>query len=303
MFNCLIDQTWHESLDDLHKHLRKLKVKKETYYVTYYDRRDRLTGQTIPFTTVDKYLATEFLCKDNLKKWIAANPVEGRQWAVDWLMKRKSEKDLIYPPTQVELESLMCPSIHYYNRVGGYNAICTQLGYQIRFTGQLTYESLPLGSMVIDTREQNPLGLVGAIHSKLNVGDYGLIPDRDLGVYVERKSLVDLVGTLSLGHDRFLREMERAKEVGAYVIILVESPISVALEFKPKHGTVTAAHVFKRLRDLLSHYDNVQALFVKDRVEASHAVTRILSAGISIKSVDLQYAYECKQLIDPLPCQ
>jgi ERCC4 domain-containing protein len=291
MPTCLIDQTEHVSAAALHKHLRTLKVKQADYYVKYHDRRDRFTGEPIPFKSVDQYLSAEFLTKDNLRKWIATNPAEGRQWAVDWLARRKAEKDLVYPPTQVELETMLCPSMHYYDRVGGYNAICRSLNYVIRFEGGLEMGE-PIDQVIVtDTREQQPLD-VGGIRAKLNVGDYGLNITRDVGVYIERKSLGDFIGTLSLGHERFLREMERAKEVGAYLIILVESLLADALAFKPKHGTVSMGHVFKNLRDLLSYYTNVQALFVKNRAEAARVVVKLLEAGESVKYVDLQYALE-----------
>ena len=296
MPTCLIDQTEHASVAALHKHLRTLKVKQADYYTKYHDRRDRFTGESIPFKDAAQYLSTEFLTRDNLRRWITANPVDGRRWAVDWLARRKAEKGLVYPPTQVELESMLCPSIHYYDRVGGYSAICRELGYVIRFEGALDIgDDSHLPAIITDTREQQPLD-VGGTRAKLNVGDYGLNVTRDVGVYIERKSLADLIGTLSLGHERFLREMERAKEVGAYLIILVESPLADALAFKPKHGTVNMAHVFKNLRDLLSYYPNVQALFVKDRVEAGRVVVKLLGAGESVKGVDLQYAYERRAL-------
>lgn len=293
---CLIDQTDHPSLIALHKHLRKLGVKQAQYYVEHYDRRDLLTGEPIPFKTVEQYLSAEFLTKDNLRKWLGANPEEGRAWAIEWLARRRAEKGLTYPPTQVELSSLMCPTMRYYNHIGGYNAICGILGYTLRFGGALSIGDLPPEGYVIDTREQNPLPLKG-VRAKLNVGDYALAAPRDVGVYIERKSLEDFIGTLSAGYSRFVREIERAAEVGSYLIILVEHPLADALAFKPKHGAVTMSHVFKNLRDILSSHSHVQALFVKDRSEAMLAVMQLLAAGRSVKGVDVQYLYESGEII------
>lgn len=291
MPTCLIDQTEHVSTAALHKHLRKLKVTQEAYYVKHYNRRDLYTRLPIPFKDAEQYLKTEFTSKDNLRRWLAACPDEGRAWAIDWLARRREEKGLIHPPTQVELSSLMCPTMRYYDHIGGYDAICSILGYKLRFTGQLALDSMPSYDYVIDTREQQPLP-VGGTRAKLNVGDYGLSPAKDMGVYIERKSLADFIGTMSSGYDRFVREIERAGEVGAYLIILVESPLADALTFKPKHGTVSAAHVFKALRDILSRHMHVQAFFVRDRGEAAKAVRTLLAAGTTVKDTDLQYCYE-----------
>lgn len=301
MVTCLIDQTEHATADDLHRYLRKLKVKQEDYYIQYLPRKDALTGEQIPFKSVDQYLNTEFLSKENLRKWINQNPTQGLLWAVNWLAKRKVEKELVYPPTQVELRSLLCPTMHYYNGAGGYNKICQELGYKIRFEGEFNpFPSWLMEKMddliITDTREQLPLSINSTIRAKLNVGDYGLVPDHDVGVYIERKSIADFVGTMSLGYARFVREMERAKEVDAYIIILIEYPLDLALAHKPKHGNTSMAHVFKRLRDLLSNFTNVQALFALNHEESGWLVPKLLSAGTSVKHVDLQYLYECKKL-------
>ena len=37
---CLIDNTEHETFNELHAHLKKLKVTQEHYYTTYLGRKD-----------------------------------------------------------------------------------------------------------------------------------------------------------------------------------------------------------------------------------------------------------------------
>lgn len=310
---CAIDNTQHETREDLHKHLRKLKVKQEDYYVKYFPRVDLFTKELIPFKNPDQYLAAEFLSKDNLKEWIKAHPFEGRAWAIEWLEKRKKEKELIYPPTQAELRSLLCPSIHYYDKVGGYSTICKELGYKIRFTEYWQDVKLMPGMILVeDTREQLPLNLkdVPTIQRKLNCGDYGLAAPFDCGIYIERKSLSDFVGTLSdriierkSGDDsnlaRFTRELTRARECGHYIVMLVEDSIENALNFRAilKNVKTSPDHIFKNLRDLLHDFENFQVLFVNNRDAAARAVVQILSAGESIKKMDLQYEFESKHFI------
>lgn len=86
-----------------------------------------------------------------------------------------------------------------------------------------------------DSREQNPLSFDGFKYveaverATLPVGDYscrfkdGYQPK----VSVERKSVEDLYGTLTKGHDRFNREIAKAAELGIWLIVAVERPISI----------------------------------------------------------------------------
>lgn len=312
---CHIDQSPHVSREALHTHLKRLRVKQETYYTTHETRRDLLTGEPLPFKTVAQYLAAEFTDKNSLKRYLKEKPVEGRAWAVEWLRKRKAEKGLVYAPTQTELRTLMCPTMHYYESVGGYNAICAELGYRIRFAGTLEERALPADTtIIVDSREQLPLRFpdtVQTLTAKLSCGDYGLIAGDDKGVYIERKALPDLVGTLSprtverMTSDdsnlcRFARELERAKEVGAYLVLLVESDLTTALGFNHlphmRHTKVRPECVFKQLRDLLHRFDNFQPLFVAGRKECANAVLKLLALGDQVRHVDLQFEHEAKRL-------
>lgn len=305
---CKVDGSWHPSLEALHKHLRKLKITQEVYYTQYRPQRDLCTAEIIPFKApASRYLKTEFANKDNLKWWLAKEPVKGREWAINWLRNRKAEKSLIYPPLQVELRSLMCPSILYYDHVGGYSAICQELGYTIRFKNEVPVVRPLSCPVVVDTREQRELALkVPTIEGTVKSGDYALPPEHDLGIYIERKSLSDFVGTLSDRETRyadsnlarFARELERVKELGAYLVLLVEADIHRALDFKKEltHGKVGPEHIFKNLRDLFHQFDCFQPLFVANREEAAAAVPALLSMGEAVKTVDLQWALEAGKL-------
>jgi hypothetical protein len=328
---CAADQSEHADLPALLKHLKTLKITQERYFTDYAPQRDLCTGEIIPFRApAERYLKTEFIHKNSLKKWIKENTPAARSWAIDWLHKRRIEKRLEYPPTQVELRSLMAPTIHYYEAVGGYNKICEQLGYTIRFDGNLEDRLLPAEARVIvDTREQAPLDLAAkTIKEALSYGDYTLAVPHNQGVYIERKSLNDFVGTLSdrvigrkSGEDsnlaRFSRELDRAEEAGAYVIMLIESDINDALGFnflpqfvrrcpkrwnpktkktEQRYGGAMPDHVFKNMRDLLHRYHNFQALFVAGRKEAAAAVVKLLAMGDDVKRLDLQYQHEAGRL-------
>jgi hypothetical protein len=314
---CAIDGTEHENLDTLHKHLRKLKITQEVYYTEHAPVFDKGTGEKIPFKApAAEYVKREFLNKNGLKKWLKTCPEEGKKWALDWLRKRKEEKGLVYSPTQVELRSLLCPSLAYYEAAfpEGYGAICKSLGYTPLFGGGLPESGAMPAKVIMDTREQKPLDLpVPTVSERLVCGDYGLPPDRDIGIYIERKNLSDFLGTLSdretragdSNLSRFVRELERAQETGAYIIMLVEQPLSDALAYNSipylkrqfGHIRVTPEHIFHNLRDLLHRFPtSFQALFVKNRDESSMAVVKLLAAGDAVKSVDLQGEYDLKRL-------
>lgn len=305
MFKCLADNTEHPTQADLHKHIRySLKLKQEDYYRKYVPRFDLQTGEPVPFKSVEQYLKTDFVHKNNLKKYLKEKPAEGRNWAINFLKKRKEEKGLTYAPTQAELRTLMCPTMPYFESVGGYNKVCEELGYKIRFNSAILPPSKPIkGEIIIDTREQTPLLIKGAtVRAKLNCGDYGLNEDEDQNVYIERKSLNDFFGTFTKrvdkngsNFDRFERELERAAEVRAYLIVLVEVDINTALgaEFNgtPMRGA-SPEHAFQCMRELLAKHLNFQMLFVGGRQEAKKIVPVILGMGEGVRDVDLQYAYE-----------
>ena len=46
-----------------------------------------------------------------------------------------------------------------------------------------------------------------------------------MNTYIERKSITDFIGTMSGGYERFKREVERAREQDAKLIVLVEESL------------------------------------------------------------------------------
>ena len=90
----------------------------------------------------------------------------------------------------------------------------------------------------MDTREQNPLefevsGLISEVRSVgLPFGDYRaeyLDGSRSTVVF-ERKNIADLYGTMTSGHKRFMKEVKRAKDAGAKLVIAIEGTIEEVAE-------------------------------------------------------------------------
>ena len=65
-----------DSLRSLHAHIKKHGKYLGDYYVEYYQRKDKLTGELIPFKKYDQYFATDFINKRNMKKWCVTAPRE-----------------------------------------------------------------------------------------------------------------------------------------------------------------------------------------------------------------------------------
>ncbi len=88
----------------------------------------------------------------------------------------------------------------------------------IKRDGKTTTKLVPLPIILVDTREQLPYlferfpNWIGStIRQGLPTADYSIVGYESV-IAVERKTLVDIVGSLMSGRERFLREMERLSE-------------------------------------------------------------------------------------------
>ena len=288
-----------------HKHLKTHKMAQTVYYQKYYPRYDRYDGTIIKYKNKQYYFATEFNSKENLKQWLASvSPNTRRLYVINFLSLRRARKNLIYAPSQVELKTLMVPGIKYINEnLGGYNKMCEELGFKKRFSqDSLDYSKfndISKKVIFIDSREQEPLKFNNMTRTEgMNFGDYRMA---NSNIYIERKSLGDAWGTLTGGFERFEREIIRAKEAGAYLVIVVESPFS-SLEKYPLQRKVygkikiPVEFVYHSIRELMQKYEHIQFLFTKDRKEASEIIQKIFAADEQVKNVDLQYLLDIKKL-------
>jgi len=86
-------------------------------------------------------------------------------------------------------------------------------------------------AIVVDSREQAPYDFarfnVGVVRVGLRTGDYSL-PGMETLVAVERKALDDLIGCLTVGRDRFERELDRARGMACFAVVVEASMEDVA---------------------------------------------------------------------------
>jgi hypothetical protein len=307
MVECKICKAFFEDDKSLHHHLKAHKLHVFEYYQTTSPRYDLYDKNLILFKNKKQYFETDFNSAKNMRLWLDQQLPEKRiDYLKNILLKRRDEKSLIYTLSQIELRSLKIPGLKYYNKVfENYYTFCESLGFKNKysFPKKVAIKNIfedSAAKIYIDTREQLPLEFDCPSEVKtLKFGDYAFSLSEKAGrCYVERKSLNDFIGTLSGGFERFENEIIRAKEAGAYLVILIEDDLNNALRFNTlehlykKGMKVTPEYIFHNVRQLIQKYDHIQFLFVKNRQEASQMIKKLFSNQNQVKKMDLQFHYD-----------
>jgi|TARA_R110002020_G_scaffold204020_1_gene407864 hypothetical protein len=296
----------------LHLHIKAHKLSIKDYYHQYFPRHDKHTGDLIKFKNKEQYFSSDFNNKRNLKSWLSKIPTsQAKEYCKELLVKRKKEKGLVYTLTEVELRTLPIPPIHFYESLfGSYYSLCEEIGYKNKFekvpTKKNYRETFNKDHLIyIDSREQNPLEIddFPTEVKGLKFGDYCLNDKKKTrNTYIERKSVPDLIGTLSSGLERFKNEINRASEEKAYMVVLVERTLADCLAFNrlkhvyKKNTRVTPDFIFHNVRDLIQEFSHIQFLFVNGRDECVRIVKKLLLSGALKEKYDLQLAYDLKLL-------
>lgn len=240
--------------------------------------------------------------------WIKNAPKdEARIYMKEWLEKRRDEKRICFALSQVELRSLKMPGVNYLNKLfGDYYKVCSELHfinkYQ-QFSGWGDKIKLDKKRIVnCDTREQNLVSFtnIKPVIKKLDYGDYSFSDAEWTGkTVIERKSPSDFIGTLFNGYERFTREIERAKEDNAFLVVLVESSLANMIDYR-RRGVVhykvriPPELIFHNTRRLIQLYPKIQFLFIESHEESSIIIEKLFSLGEQIQKYDLQYLYDLR---------
>ena len=316
MVECSVCQKKFEGDKNLHLHIKAHKLSIGDYYHTQFPRHDLHTKELIKFKNKEQYFSADFNNKRNLKSWLKQVSMEkAKKYCKGLLTKRKREKGIKYTPTEVELRTLLVPPIHYYQIIfGDYYKLCEEIGFKNKLSqipakkieGLKFKEEFDKDHVIyVDSREQNPLQIKDfpTEVKGLKFGDYCLNDREKTGnCYIERKSVPDLIGTLSSGLERFEKEIERAAEEDAYLVILVERKLEECLAFNrlpyvyKKNTRVTPDFIFHNIRSLLQKFPHIQFLFVDGRKECVRIVKKLLLTKILRVKFDLQLAYDLKLL-------
>jgi hypothetical protein len=279
-------------------------IKESEYCLTYMPRYSKLTGKLLSFKNRDFYFNSHFENKNELRKWLSENIEEGVEYAKDFLRARLEAKKIQYAPSQVEMKSLVAPNVLWYEKfVKNYNVACDEIGLKTRFLYKekpnfITDINLPI---TIDTREQKPLKFNISCSSKLDFGDYWAESSLWSHIYVERKSLPDFVSTLSTGYERFEREILRAQSKNKYLFILVEECLTNALAFNylphmTKKIKASPDFIFKRVRDLMQKFPNIQFLFADGRPDSVALIHKIYGCEKDPTQYDFQFLRDSKMI-------
>lgn len=290
----------------LHRHLRSHKVKVNEYYVTNYGKTDLFTKELLPFKNTESYFANDFLNRKNCIDYLINVPAfELKGELKKIFIKRKKYKNLVYSPSQVELKSSPLPNIQFFKKNNiDYNHFSKELNLINKFDyniNRLDFDSGPM-EWICDTREQLPLKFTGenVIVSGLNFGDY-TCKSHFKNIFIDRKSASDFIGTFA-SIERFEKEIQRAKELGSYLIIICEVGLNKMLNFNKekflnKGIKFKPEFIFHNVKDICQKYDNVQFLFTNGRMEMVEVIRKIYLCKQDIRKMDLQFVYEKGYLV------
>ena len=307
---CKECQKEYGSIGGLHGHIKKSHgLEQEEYYRKHFPRLDKHSGKPLKFKNVDDYFSREFNDVRSEFAWLKnqRNSRVQESYLINLMKKRfltHPDEKFIYSAVEWnsmghfrmgQLWKLWAQGNsdgdwgHWQRMMAGY---AKAMGLKSRFDySEAEFINFDAAEILIDTREQQPL--FEGEKTTLNVGDYTYEPLYYNGIHIDRKSQDDFIGTFTNGIDRFRRECEKAKTLGIYLVVLVESPYRRCLDFKPsrRHGAqrVRGTNAFFNVRKISQEFDNLQFLFVKDRDEARKYARIILSSDV--KRTDLQLNY------------
>jgi len=296
---CKVCGNEFSSFADLKDHLKNYhKVSAKTYFESSWRRIDRFNGEKLEYKTFDQYITCDFKDKRNYKSWLKTL---SKEECGDYFKHKLSQycdfKYLQYVPSQVECQTINClipvssmesfSGMHYkdlYQKQG----LRSRFNYEIPDNIPLT----PISQIIVDSREQKPFQFKDkiVIDSKLEYGDYSVHPNNKLAV--ERKSLVDLFGTLSGGRERFEKEIQRAKKMNGYIVVVVESTLNNMMYQKQKFSKASGDFIAHNMRQILRSYDNIQFVFCDGREDARNKTIHILEMDERAFNIDLQYYFD-----------
>jgi len=290
------------SLRSLHAHIKKHGKFLGDYYVENYARKDKLTGELIPFKKYDQYFATDFINKRNMKKWCKTAPrSEVKEYIIKAFKEKKEAKRLQGGPPSVYLQTVGLPDVDLCKEVfGSYSEACKQFGMLPMLSGQLPnefkndYSDTPI---LIDTREQKPLHFKNSESLKLDVGDYAVGGDLYDYTFVDRKSYQDFCATVTNGYARFIKELERCRSMGCVLFVVVETAFGkMWATNRAGYKKFNLDYVYHRMREIQAEYsDCCQFVFSGSRGKSEEIIPKILVLGKKLWTVDVQYFWD-KQL-------
>ena len=289
------------SLRSLHAHIKKHDMLLGDYYVKHFQRKDKLTGELIPFKKYDQYFHTSFLNASNMRKWCKTAPKEEvESFVIKSIKDKLTSKKIKAGPPALYLETSGLPDMEICKEIfGSYSATCEKFGMLPMLSGQLPKEfnnDFSKTPILIDTREQQPLSFKNSELLKLDVGDYGVSGELYDYTFVDRKSYQDFGATVTGGYARFIKELERCRSLGCFLFIVVECAFDdIERENRASYKKFNLGYVCHQMRKIQADYsDCCQFVFSGCRDESVTLIPKILVLGKKLWRVDLQYFWNKK---------
>jgi ERCC4 domain len=308
MIDCKICGKEFGKSGGLHGHLKKShSMPQKDYYYYWFPRLDLGDGSMIEYKNYEQYFSSSFNSRLTLADWCQEekNNADVKEYIKDVLKKKKDSGYKFYP-SQSEIKSMMLPSYNYIFKIFGnaekfFNET-KHIGLEQKFDYSFDIFNLDLSEMsiIVDSREQLPLFSSSEVKvTKLPVGDYCCVGAMYSGVYIERKSLMDLAGTLTSGIERFEREIEKAATLGLYLIVVCDESHRSCVEYSPSNSyakKVTGAHLMHSIRHLGQKYDNIQFVFCVNRIASRELINTIFRLGEKAKTLDIEFLKDNRKI-------
>lgn len=130
--------------------------------------------------------------------------------------------------------------------------------------------------IIVDTREQLPLWSTdapGILRLKLDEGDYTTTALMNK-MHVERKSGIDLYGSIMQGHERFKREIIRAQDKGLRLVIFVECTKEefIGKKFKGGFRLQCYPHVLRKIIRTMEDRYSLKFIWCVDREDMKESI-------------------------------
>ena len=295
-FKCKECDQEFESLKSLHAHIKKHNLILGDYYVKHFQRRNKLNGNLLQFKNYEDYFDKDFTNRSQMIEWCrTADKEEVKEYILCCLKKRIEKKKLKYAPNTIELFTADLPPMPLYKQLfGSYSKACELCGAEPMFKSPLPKEfdnDYRDFKIYVDTREQQPLSFNNSSSLKLDVGDYAVNGDEYDYTYVDRKSFADFCSTMTVGFERFGRELERCRSLGCYLFIVVECDLYKMAKlnaFSPKRYNLN--YVFHNMKELQHEYrDCCQFVFSGNRSSSILLIPKLLICGQKLWNTDMQY--------------
>lgn len=296
-FKCLECNEEFGSRKSLHAHIKKHDMLLGDYYVKHFKRRNKLTGELLPFKNYDDYFNRDFSQPHQLLEWCDKAPyTEVKTYITKLLQDRIDRLNLDYGPSNLELVTAGLPPIDVYKRFySSYTDACKACGVLPWLDKPLLKEfwekDFKHVSIFVDTRERKPLWFPKTKPLKLDVGDYAPEHAYFNYTFVDRKTLQDLCSTVTASYNRFCNELDRCREIGCFVFVVIEVPFEeMGYRNRRNYKKWNLPYVYHKMREIQMMYkDCCQFVFGGTRKDCADLIPRLLVLGQKLWKTDIDY--------------